>query len=173
MSILQWRLGKFPQKYISLYLYLGLFFENRKNSGLILGQIDDSLTRWPGRERWPKWLIDPVTQWPSSTSGVRRETRSQNVAFSVTAQNIGTLHGRRRCDGQRRTITTNDMQQRHGLPVYQCVYWDCTVHPRSDSDGPGSSIVMLWIAGCVCDMYRTEDRITLHKLVVKHLHTKI
>ena len=119
------------------------------------------------------WLADPVTHWPSSISGVRRETRSQNVAFSVTAQNVGTLHGRRRCDGQRRTMTTNDMQQRHGLPVDQCVYWDCTVHPRSDSDGPGSSIVMLRIAGCVCDMYRTEDRITFHKLVVKHLHTKI
>jgi len=27
------------------------------------------MTRWPGRERWPKWPIDPVTQWPSSMSG--------------------------------------------------------------------------------------------------------
>jgi len=27
------------------------------------------MTRWPGREIWPKWPIDPVTQWPSSTSG--------------------------------------------------------------------------------------------------------
>jgi len=26
------------------------------------------MTRWPGRERWPKWPIDPVTQWPSSMS---------------------------------------------------------------------------------------------------------
>ena len=60
MSIYQWRLDGFSQKYIFLYLYLGLFFENRKNSGLTL------VTRWPGRERWPKWLIDRVTQWPSS-----------------------------------------------------------------------------------------------------------
>ena len=27
------------------------------------------MTRWPGRERSPKWPIDPVTQWPSSMSG--------------------------------------------------------------------------------------------------------
>jgi len=26
------------------------------------------ITRWPGRERWLKWPIDPVTQWPSSMS---------------------------------------------------------------------------------------------------------
>jgi len=45
------------------------FFENRKNSGLTPGQNDDPVTGWPGRERWPKWPIDPVTQWPSSISG--------------------------------------------------------------------------------------------------------
>ena len=28
------------------------------------------MTRWPGRERWPKWPIDPVTQWFLSMSGV-------------------------------------------------------------------------------------------------------
>jgi len=26
------------------------------------------MTRWPGRERWPKRPINPVTQWPSSMS---------------------------------------------------------------------------------------------------------
>ena len=31
----------FLQKYISLYIYLGLFFENRKNSGLTPGQNDE------------------------------------------------------------------------------------------------------------------------------------
>ena len=31
----------------------------------------EMMTRWPGRERWPKWPIDPVPQWPSSMS--RRE----------------------------------------------------------------------------------------------------
>jgi len=28
------------------------------------------MTRWPGRERWPRWPLDPVTQWPSSMCGV-------------------------------------------------------------------------------------------------------
>jgi len=35
----------FTKKYISLYLYLGLFFENRENSGLTPGQNDDPVTR--------------------------------------------------------------------------------------------------------------------------------
>ena len=35
----------FTKKYVSLYLYLGLFFENRKNSGLTHGQNDDPETR--------------------------------------------------------------------------------------------------------------------------------
>jgi len=29
----------------NIYLYLGLFFENRKNLGLTLGQNDDQVTR--------------------------------------------------------------------------------------------------------------------------------
>jgi len=29
------------------------------------------MTRWPGRERWPRWPNDPVTQWPSSMSDTR------------------------------------------------------------------------------------------------------
>jgi len=33
------------------------------------------MTRWPGRERWPKWPIDPVAQWPSSMSAVRLSLR--------------------------------------------------------------------------------------------------
>jgi len=56
---------RFSQKYIPLYFFLLLSFENRKNSGLTPGQNDDP--RWPGRERWP---IHPVTQWSSSMSGV-------------------------------------------------------------------------------------------------------
>jgi len=35
----------FTKKYISLYLYLGFFFEDRKNSGLTSGQNDDPVTR--------------------------------------------------------------------------------------------------------------------------------
>jgi len=46
------------------------FFENRKNSGLTPGKNDDPVTRWPGRERWPKWPTDPVTHWPSSVSAL-------------------------------------------------------------------------------------------------------
>jgi len=38
-------LDEFSQECISLYLYLGLFFENRKNSGLAPGQNDDPVTR--------------------------------------------------------------------------------------------------------------------------------
>ena len=33
-------------------------------------------TQWPGRERWPKWPIDPVTQWPSCMCGVYCRRRS-------------------------------------------------------------------------------------------------
>jgi len=80
MSIFQWRLDGFSQKIyiftklseyssskIKVELYctfciFGHFFENRKNSGLTPGQNDDPVTRWPGRERWPKWPIDP---WPN------------------------------------------------------------------------------------------------------------
>jgi len=57
MSTFQWRLDGFSEKYISLYLYLGLFFENRKNSGLTLGQNDDPVTR--------KWKMTQMTQWPN------------------------------------------------------------------------------------------------------------
>ena len=55
----------FTKKYISLYLYFGLFLENRKNS---VSHRVKMMTRWPGRERWLKWPIDSVTQWPSSMS---------------------------------------------------------------------------------------------------------
>ena len=57
--------------FTKIYIFISLswtFFENRKNSGLTSGQM---MTRWPGRERWPKWPIDPVTQWPSSMSANR------------------------------------------------------------------------------------------------------
>ena len=61
----------FRQHVMRLYvLHFRHFFENRKNSGLTPGQNDDPVTRWPGRERWPKWPIDPVTHWPSSMSVV-------------------------------------------------------------------------------------------------------
>jgi len=38
-------LDGFSQKYISLYVYFALFFENWKNSGLTPGQNNDLVTR--------------------------------------------------------------------------------------------------------------------------------
>jgi len=69
MSVFQWRLDGFSRKkYISLYLYLGLFVRKPEKLGSHTGS-----KWWPGdpdSDRWPKWPIDPVTQWPSSMSGV-------------------------------------------------------------------------------------------------------
>jgi len=62
-------------------VHFGHFFENRKNSGLTPGQNDDPVTRWPGRERWPKRPIDPVIQWPSSMPGL--DTNSWYFAISM------------------------------------------------------------------------------------------
>jgi len=62
MSIFQWQLDGFSQKFISLYLYLGIFFENWKNSGLTPSQNDDPVT-------WT-WKMTQMTQWPSSMSDV-------------------------------------------------------------------------------------------------------
>ena len=64
------------QHFKSTFCILGIFVENRKNSGLAPGQNDDPVTRLPGRERRPKWPIDPVTQWPSSMSGIH-STRTE------------------------------------------------------------------------------------------------
>ena len=36
----------FGKKYMSLYLYLGFLFENRKNSGLTPGRNDDPVTQF-------------------------------------------------------------------------------------------------------------------------------
>ena len=56
MSVFQWRLDGFSQKYISLYLYLGLFLKTGKTR--VSHQVK-MMTRWPERERWPKWPMDP------------------------------------------------------------------------------------------------------------------
>ena len=50
-----------------IYLYLRLLFENWKTR---VSHRVKMMTRWPGRERWPKWPIYPVTQWPSSMSAM-------------------------------------------------------------------------------------------------------
>ena len=69
------RQGKWVSKSIYIRIWnvrfaFWAFFENRKNSGLTPGKNDHPVTRWPGRERWPKWPIDPVTHWPSSVSAL-------------------------------------------------------------------------------------------------------
>ena len=63
MSIFQWWLDGFSQKYISLYLYLGLFFENRRNSGLTPGQNDNPVTRTWKMTQMTHWPGDPMTQF--------------------------------------------------------------------------------------------------------------
>jgi len=57
----------FHKKYIPLYIFLLLFSKTGKTR---VWHRVKMMTRWPGRERWPKWPIHPVTQWPSSMSGV-------------------------------------------------------------------------------------------------------
>jgi len=46
------------------FCILGIFFENRKNSGFTLGQNDDPVTR--------TWKMTQMTQWPSSISVLYR-----------------------------------------------------------------------------------------------------
>jgi len=48
------------------------------------------ITWWPGRERWPKWPIDPVTQWPSSmSSDTDRWRPNATPAYCVAIVNVG------------------------------------------------------------------------------------
>jgi len=83
MSIFQWRLDGFSQKYISLYLYLGLFFENRKNSGLTPGQNDDPVTRTWKMTQMTHWPGDPMTQFH-----VWCRLRNYAVTLSITFQSV-------------------------------------------------------------------------------------
>jgi len=54
-------LDGFSQKeYISLYLYLGFFFEKAENSGLTPGQNDDPVAGDPDVKNDPN---DPLTQF--------------------------------------------------------------------------------------------------------------
>jgi len=53
----------FTKKYISLYLYLGLLFENRENSGLTPGQNDDPVTRTWKMTQTTHLPGDPMTQF--------------------------------------------------------------------------------------------------------------
>jgi len=65
MSIFEWRLDGFSQKYISSYLYLGLFLENRKNSGHTVSKWwpSDPVTRTWKMTQMTHWFGDPMTQF--------------------------------------------------------------------------------------------------------------
>jgi len=56
---------------ISVYLYIFILGFFSKTGKTRVSHRVKMMTRWIGRERWPKRPIDPVTQWPSSTSGVQ------------------------------------------------------------------------------------------------------
>ena len=56
-------------KNIYLYIFILGFFS--KTGKTRVSQRVKMMTRWPGRERWPKWPIGPVTQWSSSMYAVQ------------------------------------------------------------------------------------------------------
>jgi len=58
--------GRIFTKNMYLYIFILGFFS--KTGKTRVSHRVKMMTRWPGRERWPKWPIDPVTQWPSSMS---------------------------------------------------------------------------------------------------------
>jgi len=51
---------------VRAFCILGIFSKTEKTW---VSHRVKMMTRWPWRERWPKWPIDRVTQWPSSMSG--------------------------------------------------------------------------------------------------------
>ena len=55
------------QHFECTFCILGIFSKTGKSR---VSHRVKMATRWPGRERWPKWPIDPVTYWPSSMCGV-------------------------------------------------------------------------------------------------------
>ena len=65
----QWLLSF--QHFKSRFCILGIFSKAGKTR---VSHRIKMMTRWPGRERWPKWPIDPVTQWPSSMSDRQRHS---------------------------------------------------------------------------------------------------
>ena len=61
----QWLLSF--QHFRCTFCILGIFSKTGKTR---VSHRVKMMTRWPGREGWPKWPIDPVTKWPSSMSGL-------------------------------------------------------------------------------------------------------
>ena len=54
----------------NIYLYIFILDFYSKTVKTRVSRRVKMMTRWPGRERWPKRPIYPVTQWPSSMSAV-------------------------------------------------------------------------------------------------------
>ena len=61
MSIFQWRLDGFSQKYISLYLYLGLFSKTGKTR---VSHRVKMMTRWQVTQTWK---MTQMTHWPGDS----------------------------------------------------------------------------------------------------------
>jgi len=62
-------------KNIYLYIFILGFFS--KMGKTRVSHWVKMMTWWPGRKRWPKWLIDPVTQLPSSMSDIHHNPLHQ------------------------------------------------------------------------------------------------
>jgi len=59
--------GRIFTKNIGLYLYIFILDFFSKTGKTRVSHRVKMMTWWPGRERWPKWPIDPMTQfhvWP-------------------------------------------------------------------------------------------------------------
>ena len=67
-------------KNIYLYIFIFGFFRKPEKLGSHTG------SKWRPGKRWPRWPIDPVTQWPSSMSD--RQTHTGSVQYSVECGSV-------------------------------------------------------------------------------------
>jgi len=89
----QWPLSF--QHFKCMFSILGIFSNTGKTR---VSHRVKMMTRWPGRERWPKRPTDPVTQWPSSMSGGRRTCEwTAAVRRHRRCCRWSSVHWRRRC----------------------------------------------------------------------------
>ena len=76
------KVGRIFTKNINLYIFiLGVFSKTGKTR---VSHRVKMMTRWPRHKRWPKWPIDPVTQWPSSMSALQSDGWNRFVAGRAT-----------------------------------------------------------------------------------------
>jgi len=68
--VIVWQTFAMGKRFASFYVQFAFwaFFSWKPEKTRVSHRVK-MMTRWPGRERWPKWPIYPVTQWPSSMSG--------------------------------------------------------------------------------------------------------